>query len=133
VEAQAALGPLESRLFEIVWGYGRAVSVRELQPALGDLAYTTVMTTVDRLYKKGLLDRRKAGRAYEYSPRLSPGELRQRLVQRMLARFLAASPESAVPLLSSLVETVGETDRALLEELERLVNERREQLRRKHS
>jgi predicted transcriptional regulator len=115
---------------EIVWKRRAPVSVRDVQPDLRGLAYTTVMTTLDRLYKKGLLHRHKEGRAFLYSTRVTPRELQQTLAQRLVGWLLGATPESARPLLSGLVDTLGEADGALLEELERMIRERREQLRR---
>ena len=54
------LGPLEQRVLDLLWKQPQAVAVREVQSALGDeLAYTTVMTTLDRLYKKGFLARQR--------------------------------------------------------------------------
>jgi len=126
----ARLGPLEVRVVEIVWKRGVPVSVRDLQPEMRGLAYTTVMTTLDRLYKKGLLRRHKEGRAFLYSTRVTPHELQQTLAQRLIGWLLGATRESARPLLSGLVDTLGETDGALLEELERMIRGRREQLRR---
>src|SRR5262249_52662048 len=63
------LGPLETQAMEILWSCGEC-SVRELIRKLDrDIAYTTVMTTLDRLYKKKLVTRRRLGRANLYSPR----------------------------------------------------------------
>jgi predicted transcriptional regulator len=126
----ARLGPLEARVVEIVWRRGLPVSVRDLQPEMQGLAYTTVMTTLDRLYKKGLLRRQKAGRAFLYSTRVTPHELQQTLASRLVGWLLGATRESARPLLSGLVDSLGETDGALLEELERMIRERRDQIRR---
>ena len=126
----ARLGPLEARVVEIVWKRRAPVSVRDLQADLSGLAYTTVMTTLDRLYKKGLLRRHKEGRAFLYSTRVTPHELQQTLAQRLVGWLLGATRESARPLLSGLVDTLGEADGALLEELERMIRERRDQLRR---
>lgn len=58
------LGPLEKRVLELLWGYGRAVTVRHVQLKFPNLAYTTLMTTLDRLYRKGVLLRRRHGRAF---------------------------------------------------------------------
>jgi predicted transcriptional regulator len=126
----ARLGPLEVRVVEILWKRRAPVTVRDVQPDLGGLAYTTVMTTLDRLYKKGLLRRHKEGRAFLYSTRITPHELQQTLAQRLVGWLLGATRESVRPLLSGLVDTLGEADGALLEELERMIRERREQLRR---
>jgi predicted transcriptional regulator len=126
----AGLGPLEARVVEIVWKRGTPVSVRDLQPELRGLAYTTVMTTLDRLYKKGVLGRHKVGRAFLYSARITPHELQHTLTQRLAAWLLGANRESARPLLSGLVDRLGDADGALLEELERMIRHRREQIRR---
>jgi len=63
------LGELESRVMEVVWDEGGWINTREVLEALADerqLAYTTVMTILVKLWKKGLLERRKDGRAYAY-------------------------------------------------------------------
>ena len=66
------LGPLEERVLEALWRSPHGLSVREVRSGLGDgLAYTTVMTTLDRLYKKGLLERQRDGRAFRYAARAS--------------------------------------------------------------
>src|SRR5215213_5737884 len=76
----STLGKLERAVMEEVWGRGR-VSVGEIHRAFGErTAYTTWMTTLDRLYKKGLLVREKEGRAYIYSARVTRDEL-HRLVE----------------------------------------------------
>src|SRR5205085_12314654 len=78
-QLSAHLGPLELEAMEMVWQRGEA-SVRDIHLAFGErLAYTTLMTTLDRLHKKGLLERRKDGRAFIYSPRFSPAELERGL------------------------------------------------------
>jgi predicted transcriptional regulator len=125
-----SLGPLELRVVEHLWGCEAGRSVREVQAALGDgLAYTTVMTTLDRLYKKGLLARRKDGRAFRYAARTSREAFAAGLLRRALDRLVGRS--AARPLLASLVNAVGEHDRELLPELERLVREKERELRRR--
>ena len=75
------LGSLESELMQRVWTRGE-ISVRDLHSEVATrLAYTTIMTTLDRLYKKGLLSRRKIGRAYFYAPKLTQEEYQGRLTQ----------------------------------------------------
>src|SRR3989337_173851 len=62
----AALGTLERQVMEIVWLAGE-VTVREVQGKLSrPAAYTTVMTTLDRLFKKGFVSRTRSGRAFVY-------------------------------------------------------------------
>ncbi len=117
------VGPLEDRVLELLWRSPRGASVREARAALpGALAYTTVMTTLDRLYKKGLLAREREGRAYRYTARTSEDVYRAGLLHRWLDRLLGRG--SVRPLLSTLVDAVSERDRQLLPELERLVREK---------
>ena len=76
--AAAMLGPLELELMQILWSRGES-NVRDVVCRLDrSLAYTTVMTTLDRLYKKGFLDRRMPDRAFVYSPRFSREEWERR-------------------------------------------------------
>src|SRR5260221_12332543 len=83
------------------------------------------MTVLDRLYKKGVLERERAGRAYVYSAAASSEQLQSSLVMGLLQRLLGRGPEAASPILSHLVDTVGARDRQLLDELDRLVREKR--------
>ena len=68
------LGPLEWRVLEALWSRTTLASVRDLQPDFPEIAYTTLMTTLDRLYRKSVLRREKSGRAFLYQPRLSRAE-----------------------------------------------------------
>jgi predicted transcriptional regulator len=95
------------------------------------LAYTTVMTTLDRLFKKALLNRRKDERAFIYSPRLSRKEWEEKRAGDLLAAFLAGPKQSGEVLISCLVEAVGQHDETLLDELERKIRLKREELDRR--
>ena len=123
--AAAALGALETQVMDEVWRHGGELRVRDVHAAFeARLAYTTVMTTMDRLYKKGLLERRKDGRAFVYSARLS----RQQMVLSAGARLIRGLLQSeGEPALSFLVDAVTERDREMLDRLERLVREKRRQ------
>jgi predicted transcriptional regulator len=122
------LGPLEQRVLEHLWSCPAGASVRDVQAALGDgHAYTTVMTTLDRLYKKGWLERRKDGRAFRYQARAGREAFAAGLLRRWLDRLLGRS--AARPLLASLVDAVSEHDRRLLGELTRLVRDKERELR----
>jgi predicted transcriptional regulator len=122
------LGPLETKLLELLWAGKRALTVRHLHLAFPDLAYTTVMTTLDRLYRKGLLLRHKHGRAFAYEPRYAREELLSELISGHVIDLLGVSAESTV-LLSTLVRAVGRTDAALLDELDALVQAERSRLK----
>jgi predicted transcriptional regulator len=121
------LGPLEQRMLDGLWARGSA-TVRELvERGCQDLAYTTVMTTLDRLFKKGYLTRSEDGRAFRYAPRFSREELHRQAAGHAFRQLLDASPASSLPL-SFLVEILGERDEQLLEDLRRLVDRKRREL-----
>jgi predicted transcriptional regulator len=129
------LGPLEREVMQMIWGgqeNGSETSVREIYLAFNQrLAYTTLMTTLDRLHKKGLLDRRKAGRAFRYSPRVSSMDFERGIARDVIDALIEKSGGGAEPVLACIVDAVSERDRELLDELDRLVKEKRRELRRK--
>jgi predicted transcriptional regulator len=124
------LGPLEQQLLQALWQRGSA-TVRELIDA-GEikLAYTTVMTTLDRLYKKQLLNRVAEGRAFRYSPRHTEEELQKAAAGETIRNLLGSSASASLPL-SYLVEAVGEHDVRLLDELQALLDQKRREQRAK--
>ena len=122
------LGPLELKVLEVLWERKRAATVRGVHPSFPQLAYTTLMTTLDRLYRKGVLRRFRLGRAFVYVPRCSRDELFGQMVSGRVAELLATCGDSTV-LLSTLVEAVGNADAELLDELEELVRAERERLK----
>jgi predicted transcriptional regulator len=117
-------GALELRVLEVLWERGAEVAVRDVLPHFPNAAYTTVMTTMERLHRKGVLERRKAGRAFLYRPAQSREALESRIIVRTLEPLLNGNAE---PVLSCLVEEVSRHDEKLLDELERLVREKRKQ------
>jgi predicted transcriptional regulator len=122
------LGPLEIRIMEVLWSVGQS-SVRDVVEKLErKLAYTTVMTTLDRLFKKGMLNRQKSERAFLYWPRLSSQEWDRQRAGDLVAGFLSGPQPSRELLLSSLVDAVGQHDAVLLDELEEKVRKRRKEL-----
>jgi predicted transcriptional regulator len=112
------LGSLEREVMEFIWSRGE-VSVRDFfeQPS-NQLAYTTIMTTVDRLHKKRLVDRPKNGKAFLYIARQTKTEFLQASIRHVMNDLFVSDPR---PLLASLIEGISERDRTLLDELERLV------------
>ena len=89
--------------------------------------YPTIMTTMDRLFKKGLLDRVPDGRAFRYSARYRPEELERVAAVNGIRRLLGS--EYASLHLSYLVEAVSTQDGKLLDELQALVERQRTQLK----
>jgi predicted transcriptional regulator len=104
------LGPLEQRVLNALWSHRGDARVRDLHPSFPELAYTTLMTTLDRLHRKGVLERVAHGRAFAYRARLTRAEA----------------------VLSFLVDEVGSLDSDALDALERLVRERRRALEHGH-
>ena len=125
-DLDAVFGPLEVRVLDALWHNGEA-SVRDLQSAFPDAAYTTLMTTLDRLHRKGVLDRAKTGRAFVYRPRFTPDGLRANLLGHVLGVLVGRDRGAMRPVLSHFVEAVSDRDAALLDELERLVREKRQE------
>src|SRR5947209_11915025 len=114
-----ALGKLERQVMEVVWQRGR-VSVRDVHEEFRErVAYTTLMTTLDRLYKKRLLDRSKSGRAFFYSPHMTREEFEQGIREDLVSSLLGQGADGVEPVLACIVEMVSERDRSLLDELER--------------
>ena len=121
----SVFGALELRVLEALWRRGDA-TVRDVREDFPAAAYTTLMTTMERLHKKGVLDREKRGRAFVYRPASSRAEMESGFVTRAIQPLLAG--DSAHPVLSSFVDEVSRSDERLLDELERLVQaKRREQ------
>ena len=103
-----------------------------MQERLGHpLAYTTVMTTMDRLFKKGLLTRTKRDRAYHYEARFSREEWESRRAGQWVAGWLAKAEPSGELLVSCLVDALGEHDAQLLDELERKIQAKRDEMERR--
>jgi predicted transcriptional regulator len=124
------LGTLETEVMERAWTHNE-ISVRDLHQEMeGRLAYTTLMTTLDRLYKKGLLRRRKEGKAYFYSAILSEQEYQESLTQHFFGMVLHDRKNSGA-VLSRFVEAVSQTDREMLEQLDEIVKAKRRELRRR--
>lgn len=90
-----APGPLELKCLQAIWRLGEAnvKDVRDLLTKDRKLAYTTVMTTLDRLEKKGTLKRHKSGKAFVYQAAMSEDEIRRMAVQHLLDEYFEGSAE----------------------------------------
>lgn len=127
--AATALGRLERQVLEETWRR-RDTSVRDLFVVFEEkVAYTTLMTTLDRLYKKRLLSRRKEGRAFLYSPLVTREELEQGIREDVIDGLLGLGSASVEPVLACIVEAVSERDRESLDELDRLIQKKRRELK----
>jgi predicted transcriptional regulator len=124
---RARLGPLEQKVLDTVWSRGSATVREVLLEAQLWQTYTTVMTTMDRLFRKGLLDRVPEGRAFRYSPRYTSDELERAEAMSGIRRILD-SPQAMLHL-SYLVEAAGTQDKRLLDELLSLIERQRDALK----
>jgi predicted transcriptional regulator len=113
-------------VLESLWQRESAASVRDLQPGFPEIAYTTLMTTLDRLHRKGVLSREKQGRAFLYRPELTRPQFES---ARAADAFRAAIEGGGSLALSYFVQAVGDHDRDLLDELETLVKAHRAEIR----
>src|SRR5260370_34887541 len=91
------LGPLEERMLDGLWARGSATVRELLEKDSPDLAYTTVMTTLDRLFKKGLLTRSEEGRAFRYAPRFRGEGLHRESAGHAFCQLLGARSASSLP------------------------------------
>ena len=124
-DLEAVFGPLEARVLEALWTVNAPATVRDLQPLFAGTAYTTLMTTLDRLHRKGVLEREKAGRAFVYSHRWTRRDLIARMAGKQLGALIAPDP-ALQPLVSFFVDAVTRRDEEVLGALERLIARRRE-------
>lgn len=114
-----ALGDLEARVMRAIWARGQPVTVRDI---VGDLqhdrpvAYTTVMTVMGNLCRKGWLDRHADGRAYRYQPLVSAEDYSA----GMMRQALAASNDRAAALMHFIGDLSAEEAKALEEAYQRL-------------
>lgn len=122
------LGSLEQEVMNVVWARDE-VSVRDVYEQIDRrLAYTTIMTTLDRLHRKGVLARQQAGRAFIYRTRISREQIALNGLQRALARVTDSFRNEARPVMACLLDAVNEHDLLSLDELETMIRERRKAL-----
>jgi BlaI family penicillinase repressor len=102
------LAPLELDCMNTLWPMGEA-TVREIRESLAERrprAYTTIMTIMDRLARKGVVERRKVGRAYFYRANLSVDDARAQALGQVLENFFGGSREALLAQLGSSAQAV---------------------------
>ena len=102
------LGPLQARILQTLADRG-ASSVREVFDALSrrsPLAYTTVMTVLDHLHKKGMVTRSLEGKGYRYTARFAPNELRDRMARHLVRELVDDFGETALVHFASALDRV---------------------------
>lgn len=118
VSQRRAMGALEAEVLDVLWRASSPQTPNDVLAALdADLAYTTVMTILVRLYEKGLVDRTKAGRSFSYEPVVSEADLVALRMQKELDRS-----SDRIATMSRFVDGLTEAEalqlRTLLEQPE---------------
>lgn len=125
---ELCLHDLEAAIMDVVWGRDfDTFAVSDVLTVLEkkrEIAYTTVMTTVARLFDKGVLSRKREGKKYVYSPKYSREEFLESTAREVLN--CAATGHGA---LAMLADKVSEASRSELDELEELIRQRRQELK----
>jgi predicted transcriptional regulator len=109
-----ARGDLEREVMTKLWDAGEALTVRQVHDLLNrdrDLAYTTVMTVLDRLAKKGLVLQQRADKAYKYAPAQS----REEMTAGVMMDALSATPDRDAALAYFVGQLPPEALRAAME------------------
>jgi len=125
--AFSRLGEREREVLSVLRELGSATVQQVAGRLSAGLAYTTVMTTLDRLFRKGLLDRRKQNRAFLYSAALSARDLEGQRAAHLIRRFFSESDVQPEVLVSCLVDAVHHYDEELLDRLESSIRQARNQ------
>jgi len=104
-------GDLEESIMEYLWKKGSG-TVKEVREHLGEnrFAHTTVMTVLDRLFKKGILKRKKEGKGYRYYPVITKEEFEREVAKKVVKDMLKNSPSTAVAAFEGIVEELSEEE-----------------------
>ncbi len=125
------LGSLQSEVMEIIWARQEA-TVAQIAEAIGkdrSVTYTTVLSAVQKLEKKGWLEHRSEGRAYVYRAARQRTDVGRSTLRQLLESAFSGDPRL---LLSSLIDEARLSD-AELTELRNLIDERRKQTPKKRT
>lgn len=124
------LGALEAQVMEAVWESPDPICVDDVRRTLAghgkNAAYTTIMTTLARLYNKGLLSREMQGKAYYYAAAVSRRELGSNVTRQVIDGLLSTFAE---PAMSYFVDALGEDDPGKLDLLASLIDRKKKEQR----
>ncbi len=128
--ASRTLGTLEQRVMDALWRLNSATARELLSETHFNLPPTTLQTALDRLYKKDVVDRTVEGsnRTFRYSARYSKEELKRIIATDSIGHFLKLGDSDPRPVLVYLVDAIAESDATLLDQLDYLVDAKRQEL-----
>ena len=118
------LGELELAVLEELWSHG-PLDTKAVHRAIGTrrgIGLNTVQSTLERLFRKQLLEREKVSHAYVYAPAVQREELMERLIEEVVETFSNGRTE---PMLIAFVDLAAKVDDENLSRLEQLIAERR--------
>lgn len=118
------LGDLEARVMRAVWRISTPAPARLVYDEVireHSVALLTVVTVLNKLAFKGLLERRRKGDLFHYEARLSEQEFLARISRRAVEGILSLAPQAVA---ASFVDVMAERDPSQLAELERLIRSR---------
>ncbi len=119
------LGELEIAVMESLWTFG-AATAKAMHQQLGtsrNISANTVQSTMERLYKKGLLSREKVSHAYVYAPAVTRESLLAEMIDNVVGKLSGGCTEA---MLSAFVDVAERADTHSLDFLERLIEKRRQ-------
>lgn len=118
------LGELEKLVLQYLWSYKEA-DAKHVHSRLGETrgcTLNTIQSTLERLYKKGLLSRTKQGHAYNYRTKVDRNSLIATLINDITADFVEEGENSLIAAFSSTSTNFNDTQ---LDELEKLIEQQR--------
>ena len=103
-----SLGELEKQIMEVIWDCGEC-SVRDVLSKINrkrKRAYTTVATILQRLYLKGLLQRKETGKTYYYTPKISKKSYSKNFAKTFISKFIGSFGDLAIASFAESIETL---------------------------
>ncbi|NPA52341.1 MAG: BlaI/MecI/CopY family transcriptional regulator [Aquificae bacterium] len=104
-------GELEEKVINIIWEK-KSGTVSEVREILGKekFAHTTIMTILDRLYKKGILKREKEGKGYRYFPLITKEEFEREVAKKVIKDIVKGKPDVAIAAFEGVLEELSQEE-----------------------
>jgi len=124
------LGELEKKILDVLWEKKESTGREVFEKVSKEkkVAYTTVLTVLQRLVKKGLVSKEKKGEIYSYQPTLSKDDFTKYIYKQIIKGIMDFSKSTT---FSSFVEILSEYDSESLELLASIIEKKKSELREK--